>query len=68
MYLLLVRAAPATYGNYLSHVCNLHHSSGQRRILNPLSKARDWTRLLKDTGRVCYRWATVGNPQSSFQV
>ena len=24
-----------------SHVCDLHHSSWQRQILNPLSKARD---------------------------
>ena len=24
-----------------SHVCNLHHSSQQHGILNPLSKARD---------------------------
>ena len=27
-----------------SLVCDLHHSSRQRRILNSLSKARDWTR------------------------
>ena len=27
-------------------VCNLHHSSQQRQILNPLSKARDQTRNL----------------------
>ena len=27
----------------LSHVCDLHHSSRQHRILNPLSKARDQT-------------------------
>ena len=26
-----------------SRVCDLHHSSSQRRILNPLSKARDGT-------------------------
>ena len=26
-----------------SHVCDLHHSSRQRWILNPLSKARDRT-------------------------
>ena len=25
----------------LSHVCNLHHSSRQRWIVNPLSKGRD---------------------------
>ena len=27
----------------LSHICDLYHSSWQRRILNPLSKARDPT-------------------------
>ena len=32
-----------------SHVFNLHHSSGQRQILNPLSKARDQTRILRET-------------------
>ena len=30
----------------LSHICDLHHSSQQRRILNPLSEARDRTRNL----------------------
>ena len=29
-----------------SRICNLHHSSWQCRILNLLSKARDWTRNL----------------------
>ena len=29
-----------------SRVCNLHHSSRQRRIVNPLSKGRDRTRNL----------------------
>ena len=29
-----------------SRVCNLHHSSWQRQILNPLSKARDQTHNL----------------------
>ena len=31
-----------------SHVCDLHHSSGQRWILNPLSEARDRTPVLMD--------------------
>ena len=30
-------------GSDSSRVCNLHHSSWQRRILNPLSKVKDWT-------------------------
>ena len=29
-----------------SCVCDLHHSSWQRQILNPLSEARDQTRVL----------------------
>ena len=33
----------------LSCVCDLHHSSQQCRILNPQSKASDWTRVLMDT-------------------
>ena len=32
-------------------VCNLHLSSWQCRILNPLSKARDQTHILMDTSQ-----------------
>ena len=35
--------ATATATQDLSHICDLHHSSGQHRILNPLSEARDRT-------------------------
>ena len=42
----------ATATRDLSHVCDLHHSSQQRRILNPLSEARDRTRNLMDTSWV----------------
>ena len=38
----------------LSCVCDLHHSSWQRRILNPLSGARDQNCILMDTSQVCY--------------
>ena len=37
-----------------SCVCNLHHSSRQCRILNPLSEARDRTCILMDITWVCY--------------
>ena len=33
----------------LNRVCNLHHSSRQRRILNPLSEARDQIYVPMDT-------------------
>ena len=38
----------ATAARDLSRVCDLHHRSWQRRILNPLSKARDRTHILMD--------------------
>ena len=36
-----------------SPVCNLHHSSRQRRILKPLSEARDGSRVLMNASRLC---------------
>ena len=47
-----------------SHVCDLHHSSQQCQILNPLIEARDRTQILIDTSQVCYCWATMGTPRS----
>ena len=47
----------------LSHVCELHHSSWQCQILNPLSKARDWTHVLMDTGQIHFQWAMMGTPK-----
>jgi len=38
----------------LSRVCDLHHSSQQPRILNPLSEARDRICVLMDTSGVSY--------------
>ena len=38
--------ATATAMQDQSRVCNLHHSSGQRQILNLLSEARDRTQNL----------------------
>ena len=35
-----------------SCICDLHHSSGQRWILNPLSNTRARTHVLMDTSRV----------------
>ena len=44
--------ATATAMPDLSRICNLYHSSWQDRILNPLSRARDWIWILMDTSRV----------------
>ena len=41
--------ARATATRDPSHICNLHLSSRQCQILNPLSKARDGTCILMDT-------------------
>ena len=35
-----------------SRVCDLHQSSWQRQILNPLREARDLTRILMDASQV----------------
>ena len=68
LLLLLFRAAPAA--------CVSSQARGRiraasaayitvhgRQILNPLSRARDWTCILMDTSGVCYCWATRGTPQ-----
>ena len=45
-------------------VCNLHPSSRQHRILNPLSEARDRTHNLMVPSRICFLRATMGIPSS----
>ena len=60
----LPATATATWD--LSHICDLHHSSWQPLILNPLSQARDRTRILMDTSWVCYHRAMTGTPKSAL--
>uniref|UniRef100_A0A4X1V729 Uncharacterized protein n=1 Tax=Sus scrofa TaxID=9823 RepID=A0A4X1V729_PIG len=43
-----------------SRFCDLHHSSWQRRILNPLSEARDRTHNLMVPSQICFRCTTMG--------
>ena len=50
--LQLPASTTATAMKDLSHVCDLHHSSRQRQLLNPLSEARDRTLILMDTSWV----------------
>ena len=49
-----------------SCLCNLHHSSQQCWILNPLSEARDQTHILITTSQVHRHWATKELQESCF--
>ena len=71
--LQLLAYATATAMQDTNRVCDLHHSSWQCQILNPLSKARDQILnplskardqicVLMGTSWVCYCWATMGTP------
>ena len=46
----------------LSHLCNLHHSSRQCWILNPLREARDQTHNLMFPSQIHFHCATTGTP------
>ena len=37
-----------------SHICDLHHTSWQHWIPDPLSEARDRTRIFMDTSWICF--------------
>ena len=64
--LQLLTCATATAAQDLSDICNLHHSSPQRRILNPLMRTRGLTHIFMDTSHLHYRWATPGIPSLYF--
>jgi len=49
-----------------SHVCDLHHSSRQHRVLNSLSKARDRTCILMETIQVLNPLSHMGTPTCIF--
>ena len=49
-----------------SHICDLHHSSRQRQILNPLREARDQTLNLMVPSQIRFLCATTGTPQTTF--
>ena len=51
----------------LSHICKLHYRLQRCWILNPPSKARDWTQVLMDVSQICYHWAMMGTPINSFK-
>ena len=47
----------------LSRVCDLHCSSQQCRILNPLSEAKGQTHNLMFPSQICFHCAMMGTPQ-----
>ena len=51
-----------------SHICDLHHSSRQCWILNPLSEARNQTCVPVDASQIHFCWATMGTPRFTFLV
>ena len=60
-----IRATAASYATATamrdpSRVWDLHHSSKQLWILNPLGEAGDRACILMDTSQVLYHWATMG--------
>ena len=63
--LLLSSYTTATATPDPRHICNLHHSSQQRQILNPMSKARDQTCKLVVPGQIRFCCATMGTPNFS---
>ena len=56
--------ATATATRDPSCVCDLHHSSWQCQIPNPLSEARDRTHILTDTRQNHFLCTTKGAPKS----
>ena len=55
----------------LSCVCDLHHSSQQRQIPNPLREARNWTHILMDSSQLLNALSHYGNsmfPKFNFKM
>jgi len=66
--LQLLAYTTATATQHPSHICDLHHSSWQHQILNPLRKARDGTRnLMKNKHKYLYS-APYGCPTSTCML
>ena len=49
-----------------SHVCNLHHGSQQRQILNPLTKVNDQTCNLMIPSQIHFCCAMTGTPLNHY--
>ena len=66
--LQLPATATATAMPDPSWIYNLHHSSWQCRILNPLTEARDGTRNLMVPSRIHFRCTKIGTPPLLFLI
>ena len=64
--LLLLAYTPAIAMQDLSCICDLHHSSWQCWIPEPLGEARDGTCILMDASWIHFHCATMGTPQLIF--
>ena len=62
----LLAYATATATQDLSHVGDLHYSSWQCQILNPMSEARDRTHVLMDTSQAHYPLSHNRNSRVCF--
>ena len=51
-----------------SLVCDLHHSSEQYQILNPLSEARNRTHIFMDPSQPHFPCATMGTPNRALTL
>ena len=58
----------ATAISHLSHICNLHCSSWQRLIINPLSEARDRIHILMDTRQLFNPLSPNGNSRKVILI
>ena len=61
-------AATATATPDLSCICDLCRSLQQHRILHPLSKATDWTRILRDTNQILNPLSHNGNSKFLYFI
>ena len=66
--LQLLASTKATTTQDPNLICDLYHSSWQCQIPNPMSGARDWTRIFMDTSRFPYHWATTGAPPIDWSI
>ena len=66
--LQLLGYTTATATQDFSYVCELHHSSRQRRILNLMIEARDETHILVVPSQICFRCTTTGTPESPILI